>query len=352
MRLVHFFVFFLLSALVSCVSTGKYKAMQNESQRNDSLYTWSQRTLRSCQDNNSSLTKQKSALKAQTDETNLQLSAAKENITQMRKQLHDLSTISSAQAESIQKTLDNMGAKDSYLQDLQSALSHRDSWNLAVVMELKATLGGLDARDLNIRIEKGAVNIDLSDKLLFGIDSDSNSHSYAVTDKGRAILRRLARALNDQPDMEIMVEGHTDSVSHPADSTSHLADSTSHLADSTSYLVDNASHLADSASHPADSTALLADKASPLTDFAARLADIAAHPQDNLSDNWELGVKRASSIVRILQTDYHISPLRMTAAGRSDYRSTRIIILPQLDQLLKVLDRKPGQGAAPVASGS
>jgi chemotaxis protein MotB len=338
MRLVHFLVFFLLSALLSCVSTGKYKAMQHESQKNDSLYTWSQRTLKSCQDNNSSLTKQKSALKAETDEMNLQLSAAKENITQMRKQLHDLSTISSAQAESIKKSLDNMGAKDSYLQDLQSALSHRDSWNMAVVMELKATLGGFDARDLNIRIEKGTVNIDLSDKLLFGVDSDSNSHSYEVTDKGRAVLRRLARALNDQPDIEIMVEGHTNNGSHLADSASHLADSASHPADSTSHLTDSKSHLA--------------DNASPLTDFAARLADIASHPQDSVSDNWELGIQRASSIVRILQTDYHISPLRMTAAGRSDYRSTRIIILPQLDQLLKVLDRKQGQEAAPVASGS
>lgn len=275
MRPVYFYLAILTSSLVSCVSTGKYKAMQQESQKYDSLYLWSQRTLKSCQDENNGLNKQKSVLKEEANEMNLQLTAAKENITQMRKQLHDLSIISSAQAESIRKSFDNMGAKDLYLQELQSALAHRDSVNLVVLMNLKATLGNIGGQDVNIRIEKGTVSIDLSDSLLFS--TDSNSHSYAVTDKGRAVLRRLARALNDQPDIEFIVEGHTDSI---------------------------------------------------------------PHPQDSLSDNWELSVRRATSIVRILQNENNVSPLRMTASGRSEYRSTRIIILPQMDQLLKVLEHK------------
>src|SRR5207244_3011993 len=85
---------------------------------------------------------------------------------------------------------------------------------------------------------------------------NSDSNSYTVGAKAKAVLGRIARALNDEPDIEIMVEGHTDSV---------------------------------------------------------------AYPQDILLDNWDLSVKRATSLVRILQQDYNVSPVRMTAAGRSEY---------------------------------
>lgn len=74
-----------------------------------------------------------------------------------------------------------------------------------------------------------------------------------------------------------------------------------------------------------------------------------------LKDNWDLSVKRATSVVRILQDQYGVSPAKMTAAGRSEYmpvtdnntaegraanRRTRIVILPQLDQFFKLLETK------------
>lgn len=295
MRPAYFYLIIFSSAAISCVSTGKFKAMQQQAHEYDSLYTWSQHTLKSCQDANNDLTKQKSSLQSQANEMNGQLTAANENNTQLRKQLQDLSAITSVQAESIKKSLDNMGAKDIYIRELQSAVSRRDSENLVVVMNLKATLGGFGEQDVNIKIDKGIVCVDLSDKILF----DSDSNSYKVNDKAKAVLGRLARVLNDQPDIMIMVEGHTDSISYP---------------------------------------------------------------QDILPDNWDLSVKRATTVVRILQNDYHISPVRMTAAGRSEYvtvdtndtpegraanRRTRVVILPQLDPLLKLLERRQGHEDAP-----
>jgi chemotaxis protein MotB len=74
-----------------------------------------------------------------------------------------------------------------------------------------------------------------------------------------------------------------------------------------------------------------------------------------LLDNWDLSVKRATSVVRILQKKYGFPPERMTAAGRSEYvtvasngnpdgraanRRTRIVILPQLDQFFRLLEKK------------
>ena len=296
-----YFAIFSLTALsfASCVSTGKYKAMQQQADKYDTLYTWSMRTLKTSQETNSDLNKQKAAMQNQLNDQNLQLTAIQENNSQLRKQLQALSALSSAQAESIKKSLDNIGSKDVFIQDIQSAVAHRDSVNLVVVLDLKATMGNY-GEDVNIKLEKGVVNVDLSDKILF----NSDSSTYTLTDKAKTVLGRLARVLNDQPDIEFMVEGHTDSI---------------------------------------------------------------PYSQDILLDNWDLSVKRATAIVRMLQNEYHISPIRMTAAGRSEYvtvaandttegraanRRTRIVIFPQLDQLLRVLEHKHGQGASPVTAST
>jgi len=152
---------------------------------------------------------------------------------------------------------------------------------------------GSQGQDVVIRQEKGGVQIDLSDSLLFSGDTTS----YTVSEKASPVLARLAKVLNNLPDIEFMVEGHTDSI---------------------------------------------------------------PYAQGPLFDNWDLSVKRAASVVRILQSQYNVSPARMTAAGRSEYitvapndtpegqaanRRTRIIILPQLDQLINLLGRRPGQTA-------
>ena len=122
MRPYHIYPLILLSStlsLVSCVSTGKFKDMQQQAQKNDSLYTWAMRTLKSSQDDNDKLNKQKSSLQNQLNSVNTLLTASNENNTQLRRQLQDLSAITNAQAESIKNSLDNMSAKDIYLIDLR-----------------------------------------------------------------------------------------------------------------------------------------------------------------------------------------------------------------------------------------
>lgn len=154
--------------LAACVSTKKFNAMQQQDKnRYDSLYTSSQRQLTSCEDANSRLTAQNSALQGQVNDLSGQLSGFKENNTQLLKQLQDLSVISSSQAESIKKSLDNIGAKDTYIRDLQAALAQRDSLNLAHVMNLKGVLGNINDSDVNIKVEKSVIYIDISDKMLF-----------------------------------------------------------------------------------------------------------------------------------------------------------------------------------------
>lgn len=279
--------------LFSCVSTKKYKASQAQYGELQTKYTQLQGDLNNCNDAKNDLTRQKSglendnsSLKDKIADLNKQIDFLKENNTTAIKQLQDLSVISSQQAESIKKSLDNIGAKDAYIQNLQESLARKDSLNMQLVMNLKGAIGNLNDQDINIKVDKDVVYIDISDKLLF------KSGKYEVTDKAKLVLGKVAQVLKNQPDIEFMVEGHTDNV-------------------------------------PYHSGVLL--------------------------DNWDLSVKRATAVVRILQKQYGLDPAKMAAAGRSEYmpvagndtaegraanRRTRIVILPQLDQFFKLLEPK------------
>lgn len=271
----------------SCVSK---KLMQGEKVRYETLqtsYNELQGQLKDCNDLTVENSRKKALLEAEIENMKRENAFLKDNNNQALKQLENLSVISSSQAESIKKSLDNIGSKDSYIQNLQSALNRKDSLNMALVMNLKGAIGNLDDKDINIKVDKGVVYIDISDKMLF------KSGSYDVTDRASEVLGKVAMVLKNQPDIEFMVEGHTDNV--------------------------------------------------------------AVKPGSALLDNWDLSVKRATAVVRILQKQYGLNPTKMAAAGRGEYspvadntaadgraanRRTRIVILPQLDQFFKLLETK------------
>jgi chemotaxis protein MotB len=272
--------------LFSCVSSRKFKTLEVKYNDLNKSYGSLQNDLKSCNDKNTDCAQKRNMDEAKIEDLNRQIAYLKENSTQALKQLQDLSVISGTQAESIKKSLDNIGAKDAYIQSLQSALAHKDSLNMALVMNLKGAIGNLDDQDINIKVDKGVVYIDISDKMLF------KSGSYVVTDRAKEVLGKVAEVLKNQPGMEFMVEGNTDT-------------------------------------NPYQRGVLL--------------------------DNWDLSVKRATSVIRILQNQYGLPPAQIVAAGRSEYqpvaandtpdgralnRRTRIIILPQLDQFFKLLERK------------
>ena len=279
--------------LFSCVSSKKFKKSQADYAQLQIKYTQLQSDISSCNDAKAELARQKSTLENENanlnnriSDLNKQVDFLKQNNTTVLKQLQDLSVISSSQAESIKKSLDNIGAKDIYIQDLQSAMARKDSLNMALVMNLKGAVGNLADDDINIKVDKGVVYVDISDKLLF------KSGKYEVTSQAKQVLGKVAAVLKNQPDIEFMVEGHTDNV-------------------------------------PFKNGVLL--------------------------DNWDLSVKRATAVVRILQDEYGLDPKKMSAAGRGEYnpvfenttaenkaanRRTRIVILPQLDQFFKLLEPK------------
>ncbi len=205
MRPVHFYSIVVSCILLSsCVSTSKYKAMQSEAAKYDTLYNWSMQTLKKCQDENKNLNDQKTVMKQKMNEMDEIVTVTKETDAQLKQQLSALSAISSAQAESLRKSMDNIGAKDNYIQDLRLAVTQRDSKNMAVLMELKSILGEAAA---SVKIVDGAVYATVADSLLFSCDT------IACTLKSKKIVSRIARVLSDQPSMTCTVEGNGDSLS-------------------------------------------------------------------------------------------------------------------------------------------
>jgi len=137
------------------------------------------------------------------------------------------------------------------------------------------------------------INISVEKGVVYVNISDKllfSSGSTTVSARAKEVLGKVATVVKNKPDFEFMVEGHTDTV------PIHTA---------------------------------------------------------RMSDNWDLSVLRATSVVRILQNDFGVSPSRMTAAGRSQYipvssndtkdgraknRRTRIVILPKLDQFYSMIE--------------
>lgn len=282
--------------LFSCVSSKKFKASELRYTELQGQYTLLQGDLNSCNTAKDALARDKSALEndkagltTKISDLNQQIEFLKANSTSALKQLEDMSVISASQSENIKKSLENIGAKDQYIQTLQQSLARKDSLNLALVMNLKGAVGSMDDQDINIKVDKGVVYIDISDKLLF------KSGKYEVTPQAKTVLGKVAAVLKNQADIEFMVEGHTDNV--------------------------------------------------PYVGGGA------------LTDNWDLSVRRATSVVKILQKQYGLDPAKMAAAGRGEFkpvadnstkegkaanRRTRIVILPQLDQFFKLLEPSAG----------
>ncbi len=288
LKLTSFLGLALVLVLSSCVSKKVLKGEQVRYVELQTSYNEIQSQLKDCKEFEAEANRRRMALEAELANQKNKNESLMSSNTQALKQLENLSVISSSQAESIKKSLDNISSKDNYIQGLQSALNRKDSLNMVLVTNLKGAIGNMDDQDINIKVDKGVVYIDISDKLLF------KSGSFDITDRANEVLGKVAKVLQNQPQIQFMVEGHTDNDAYRGSGSL-------------------------------------------------------------ISDNWDLSVKRATSVVRVLQNKYGLSPARMTAAGRSEYnpvmsndspagkaanRRTRIVILPELDQFFKLLEAK------------
>ena len=183
-------------------------------------------------------------------------------------------------------------------EQMRKTLKNVDPSRLSEAKTLKDSMNLAVSYNLQKSMDNSSLNedediaIDINETVVMISISDKllfNTASYNVSPKANAILQKLADVINSEPSVEVMVEGHTDSR------TIHNA---------------------------------------------------------KVSDNWDLSVLRATSVVRILQDKYKVAPEKMIAAGRSSYqplvendtkedraknRRTRIVILPNIDKFFALM---------------
>ncbi|WP_421978661.1 OmpA family protein [Roseivirga seohaensis] len=180
---------------------------------------------------------------------------------------------------------EDLSKREARVAELEKLISDKEAAVQALKNKVTNALLNFNEDDLKVEVRNGKVYVSLAEQLLFG------TGSIAVDQKGVSALQQLANAIKTNPDINIMVEGHTDNVP---------------FSRKTQYM----------------------------------------------SDNWDLSVLRATSIVRIL-VEGGVSPTSITASGRGEStpvvandspenkaknRRTEIILTPKLDELFQILD--------------
>ena len=262
----------LLVFMTSCVSKKKYTDLEARNKETQDLLNTCTVKLNSCLEEKAGLAATAATLKDQN-----------QNLISTSK---DMTVLTAKGAENIEKALESIKEKDLKISRMQDALTKKDSVTLAVVTSLKSVVG-LNDEDIEINVDKGVVFISISDKMLF------KSGSYEVSDKAKGVLAKVAKVVNDKPDFECMVEGHTDNVPYNGNGV--------------------------------------------------------------IIDNWDLSVKRSTSIIRVLSTQLGVNPAQLIAAGRSSYvplvandtaenkaknRRTRIYVMPKIDQFYDMVEKE------------
>ena len=267
-------------SLTSCVSKKKYQALQSQYDALSKDYAASQNSLNESRANGQTI----DALLQEARATNAYLRARYDalqgNLAQSLQQ--------NAQGNvNISKLVDEINASNRYIKELVNAKSKSDSLNMVLTNNLTRSLSRDDLRDVDIKVLKGVVYISLSDNMLF------QTGSYEISPRAMDILSKIAKIIKDYNSYDVLVEGNTDNV--------------------------------------------------PIS-------------RPNIRNNWDLSALRASSVVQVLQNRFGVNPSRLTAGGRGEYnpiadnttdagrqrnRRTEIIITPNLDQFMDLIDKAP-----------
>ena len=275
----------LAGSLGGCVSKKKYSELETLHRQMSQDYTTLQTAHQQAQ------TKAQT-LQALLDEARRNNADLKASYNALQNSL-DKSILQNTQGNvNISKLVDEINASNKYIKQLVQAKSKSDSLNLALTANLTRTLSGNELDEVNVRVLKGVVYISLADNMLF------KSGSYQVNQRAMQTLSKIAKIIKDYRDYDVLVEGNTDNV--------------------------------------------------PIS-------------RTNIRNNWDLSTLRASSIVQVLQNDFGVDPSRLSAAGRGEYnpiadnsselgrqrnRRTEIIITPELDQFLDLIDKAPADSGA------
>ena len=213
------------------------------------------------------------------------LEQAQSELFSKEDELTKLSYSLQTKEEELKLAKEKLDARSMRVAELESIINKKDSIVTALKKSISKALIGLEGEGLTIVQRNGKVYVSLEEDLLFA------SGKYEVNSTGFSALSKLSSVLASQQDLEILVEGHTDSI--------------------------------------------------PLSGKGL------------IKDNWDLSVMRATNVVKVLTENKELNPLQLTAAGRAEFvpiasnsttsgrsanRRIEIILSPNLDDLFKLLE--------------
>ncbi len=214
-----------------------------------------------------------------------ELQTTQEDLAKKEQLLRELEANVAGQRQDVSRLQAELEARNARLMEMEEMLSQKDAILDDLRTKVADALLGFEGQGLTVTRRGGKVYVSLEEQLLF------QTGSTVVDPNGVRALRQLAVVLANNPDIDIMIEGHTD--------------------------------------------------------------DVPFRRGSSIKDNWDLSVLRATSIVRILLDAANIDPTRITVAGRGEYlpvdpadnaearrknRRTEIILSPDLDELYRILE--------------
>lgn len=236
------------------------------------------------------LTKNLNELKAETAKQKKQIEGLLGDTTRMGQAIRDYrKSLYSNMSEQeklnmlLKEKMDKLAEREATINELQAEIKAQNDKVSALLQSVKDALLGFSTDELTVTQKNGKVYVAMSDKLLF------ESGSAQVNKQGKEALGKLAEVLKKQNDIDVFIEGHTDSK--------------------------------------------------PIKTV-------------QFKDNWDLSVVRATSVVRILTKDYGVNPLQIVPSGRGEFmpvddnetadgrarnRRTEIIMAPRIDKLMEIL---------------
>ncbi|MBQ6690728.1 MAG: OmpA family protein [Rikenellaceae bacterium] len=237
------------------------------------------------QDNLSALTAEHDALRKQYASLDADRAKLARDLDQLRDMLDKGNAEASRMLQELQRNQADLEERSQRVEELESLLKAREEAIAAIRRQVSDALLGFEGKGLTISTRDGKVYVSMEDKLLF------RSGSYEIGRDGEKAVRDLAKVLAANPDINVMVEGHTDDVRYT--------------------------------------------------------------PNAYLKDNLDLSAKRATTVVRLLLENKEIAPERIVAAGRGESlpvaegktaearaknRRTEIILTPKYDELMKLME--------------
>lgn len=237
------------------------------------------------QDNLSTLTAEHDALRQQYAALDDDRAKLARDLDQLRDMLDKGNAEASRMLQELQRNQADLEERSQRVEELESLLKAREEAIAAIRRQVSDALLGFEGKGLTISTRDGKVYVSMEDKLLF------RSGSYEIGRDGEKAVRDLAKVLAANPDINVMVEGHTDDVRYT--------------------------------------------------------------PNAYLKDNLDLSAKRATTVVRLLLENKEIAPERIVAAGRGESlpvaegktaearaknRRTEIILTPKYDELMKLME--------------